>query len=158
MYELPDIRWIIDRAAVVDTIVAFANAIDAQDWQKWRSHLADEIDIDYSEFRGETSRRVTAEEYIKQRVEGLAGLRTLHVSTNHEVTIKRDGAKCKSVYRIYRLDPDREAGQNRLDTGGNYFHSLIATDRHWLITGVKQTLVIVRGNTQVHGALRDTSQ
>ncbi|MEG4962314.1 MULTISPECIES: hypothetical protein [unclassified Microcoleus] len=52
MYELPDIRWIIDRAAVVDTIVAFANAIDAQDWQKLRSHLADQIDIDYSEFRG----------------------------------------------------------------------------------------------------------
>ena len=65
MYELPDIRWIIDRAAVVDTIVAVANAIDAQDWQKVRSHLADEIDLDYSEFRGETPRRVTAEEYIK---------------------------------------------------------------------------------------------
>lgn len=158
MYELRNIRWIIHRAAVVDTIVAFANAIDAQDWQKLRSHLADEIDIDYSEFRGETPRRVTAEEYIKQRVEGLAGLRTLHVSTNHEVTIKRDAAKCKSVYRIYRLDPDRESGQNRLDTGGNYFHSLIQTDRHWLITGIKQTVVIVSGNPQVHNALRDTSQ
>ncbi len=51
MYELRDIGWIIDRAAVVDTIVAVANAIDAEDWQKVRSHLADEIDIDYSEFR-----------------------------------------------------------------------------------------------------------
>ncbi|MBD1826725.1 nuclear transport factor 2 family protein [Microcoleus vaginatus GB1-A2] len=158
MYELPELRWIIDRTAVVDTIVAFANAIDAQEWQKLRSHLADEIDIDYSEFRGETPRRVTAEEYIKQRVEGLAGLRTLHVSTNHEVTIKSDTAKCKSVYRIYRLDPDRKSGQNRLDTGGNYFHTLIQKDRHWLITGIKQTVVIVSGNTQVHSALRDTSQ
>lgn len=52
MYELRDIRWIIARAAVVDTIVAVANAIDAEDWQKLRSHLADEIDIDYSEFLG----------------------------------------------------------------------------------------------------------
>ncbi|MEG3933076.1 MULTISPECIES: hypothetical protein [unclassified Microcoleus] len=50
MYELQDIRWIIDRAAVVDTIVAFANAIDAPDWQKLRSHLAGERDIDSSEF------------------------------------------------------------------------------------------------------------
>ena len=105
MYELPDIRWIIDRAAVVDTIVASANAIDAQDWQKLRSHLADEIDIDYSEFRGETPRRVTAEEYIKQRVEGLAGLRTLHVSTNHEVTIKRDVAKCSLCTAFIDLTP-----------------------------------------------------
>ena len=80
MSELLDIRSIIDRTAVIDTIISFANAFDAKDWQKLRSHLANEIDIDYSEFRGEPPRRVTAEEYIKQRVEGLAGLLTLHVS------------------------------------------------------------------------------
>ena len=155
--EMLPIRWIIDRAGVIDTIIGFANAFDAKDWQKVRSHLADEIDIDYSEFRGETPRRVTAEEYIKQRVEGLAGLRTLHVSTNHEVTLNNNTAECKSAYQIYRLDPTRES-QNRFDTAGNYFHSLIQTDGLWLITGIKQTVVIVSGNTQVHGALRDTSQ
>jgi SnoaL-like domain len=158
MYELPEIRWIIDRTAVIDTIIAVANTLDAQDWQKLRSHLADEIDIDYSEFRGEPPRRVTAEEYINQRVEGLAGLVTLHVSTNHEVTVKRNAAKCKSVYRIYRLDSTREPGQNRLDTGGNYVHTLIQKDGQWLITGIQQTVVIVNGNTQVHGALRSRSQ
>jgi|GEM_PF-3267646 len=52
MYELPEIRWIFDRAGVVDTIIAFANAINAPDWQKLRSHLAGERDIDSSEFRG----------------------------------------------------------------------------------------------------------
>lgn len=158
MYELPEIRSIVERAAVIDAIVAFANAIDAKDWQKVRSHLADEIDIDYSEFRGETPRRITAEEYIKQRVEGLAGLLTLHVSTNHQVTIHHNTAKCQSAYQIYRLHPSREAGQNRLDTAGNYFHSLIqTTNGHWLIDGIKQTVVIAIGNPQVHGALRGTS-
>ena len=158
MYELPEIRWIVNRAAVIDAIVGFANAIDAKDWDKLRSHLADEIDIDYSEFRSETPRRVTAEAYIKQRVEGLAGLRTLHVSTNHEVTIHNNTAKCQSAYQIYRLDPSRQAGENRLDTAGNYFHSLIqTTDGHWLIDGIKQTVVIVSGNPQVHGALRGKS-
>ncbi len=156
MYKLPEIRSIIDRAAIVDTIISFANAFDAKDWQKVRSYLADEIDIDYSEFRSETPRRVTAEEYIKQRIEGLAGLRTLHVSTNHEVTINNNTAKCQSAYQIYRLDPTRES-QNRLDTAGNYFHSLIQIDKHWLIAGIKQTVVIVSGNPQVHGALRGTS-
>ncbi|MFS8117862.1 MAG: hypothetical protein ACMG55_05135 [Microcoleus sp.] len=29
MYELPEIRLIVERAAVIDAIVAFANAIDA---------------------------------------------------------------------------------------------------------------------------------
>ncbi|MCW6049822.1 nuclear transport factor 2 family protein [Microcoleus sp. A2-C5] len=157
MYELPEIRWIVNRAAVIDAIVAFANAIDAKDWDKLRSHLADEIDIDYSDFRSETPRRVTAEAYIKQRVEGLAGLQTLHVSTNQEVTLNNDTAKCQSAYQIYRLDPTRKLGENRLDTAGNYFHSLIQTDGHWLIDGIKQTVVILSGNPQVHGALRGTS-
>ena len=157
MCELPNIRWIVERAAIVDAIVAFANAIDAKDWDKLRSHLADEIDIDYSDFRNETPRRVTAEAYIKQRVEGLAGLRTLHISTNHEVTLNKNTAKCLSAYQIYRLDPTRKLGENRLDTAGNYFHSLIQTDGHWLIDGIKQTVVIVSGNPEVHGALRGTS-
>ncbi len=156
MYEMPEIRWIVERAAIVDAIVAVANAFDAKDWQKVRSYLADEIDIDYSEFRSETPRRVTAEAYIKQRVEGLAGLRTLHVSTNHEVTINNNTAECQSAYQIYRVDSTRES-QNRFDTAGNYFHSLIKTDKHWLIAGIKQTVVIVSGNSQVHGSLRGTS-
>ncbi|MEG4087351.1 hypothetical protein [Microcoleus sp. POL10_C6] len=46
MYELPEIRWIVNCAAVADIILAFANAIDAPDWQKLRSHLAGERDID----------------------------------------------------------------------------------------------------------------
>ncbi|MEG4444031.1 hypothetical protein QUB47_18120 [Microcoleus sp. AT9_B5] len=50
MYELPEIRWIVDRAGVVDTITAFANASDAPDWQKLRSHVAGARDIDSSEF------------------------------------------------------------------------------------------------------------
>lgn len=29
MYELPDICWIVNRAAVIDAIAGFANAIDA---------------------------------------------------------------------------------------------------------------------------------
>jgi|GEM_PF-4112803 hypothetical protein len=38
MYELPEIRWIVNRAAVIDGIVGFANAIDTKNWQKLRSH------------------------------------------------------------------------------------------------------------------------
>jgi hypothetical protein len=36
MYELPEIRLIVERAAVINAIVGFANAIDAKDWDKLR--------------------------------------------------------------------------------------------------------------------------
>ncbi len=156
MDESSNIRWVIERARVIDVIVGFANAMDAKDWQKLRTSLADEVDIDYSAFRGEAPRLVTAEEYVKQRVDGLAGLLTLHISTNHEVTILGDCASCQSAYRIYRLDPTRESGQSRLDTAGNYIHRLVQADGYWRINGIKQTVVLQSGNRQVHGALRNT--
>jgi hypothetical protein len=157
MQEISHIDWIIQRTKIIDTIVGFANAIDAKDkdWQKLRSYLANEIDIDYFEFRGEPPRQITTEEYIQQRVSGLTGLKTLHISTNHEVTIKGNYAECKSAYRIYRLDSSREFGENRLDKAGNYIHHLTQIDGYWRITAIKQTVVVIAGNRQVHGALRN---
>jgi SnoaL-like domain len=156
MQEISDIDLIIQRTKIIDIIVGVANAIDAKDWQKLRSYLANEINIDYFEFRGEPPGQITAEEYIQQRVSGLAGLKTLHISTNHEVTIRGNSAECKSVYRIYRLDPTRECEENRLDTGGNYIHQLTQIDGYWRITAIKQTVVFITGNRQVHGALRNS--
>jgi SnoaL-like domain len=155
MHEQSDVNWIIQRIKIIDTIVGFANAIDNKDWQKLRSHLATTINIDYFEFRGEPPGQITAEEYIQQRVSGLTGLKTLHISTNHEVTIRENCAECKSAYRIYRLDPNRESGENLLETAGNYIHQLTQIDGYWKITAIKQTVVIIAGNPQVHGALRN---
>lgn len=155
MQELCDINWMIQRTKIIDTIVGVANAIDDKNWQKLRAHLANEIDIDYFEFRGELPGQITAEEYIQQRVSGLTGLKTLHISTNHEVTITGNCAECKSAYRIYRLDPTSESGENRLDTAGNYIHQLTQIDGYWRITAIKQTVVVIAGNSQVHGALRN---
>ena len=157
MDELSEIRWLIERTKIIEIIVRFANARDEKDWQRLRTCLADEIDIDYSAFRGEAPKRITAEEYVQQRIDGLAGLLTLHISTNHEVTILLNGAQCKSAYRIYRLDPAREPGQARLDTAGKYTHHLIKANGQWRINAIQQTVVIISGNPEVHGALRGTS-
>lgn len=157
MDELSEIRWLIERTKIIEIIVKFANAMDEKDWQRLRTYLADEIDIDYSAFRGEAPKRITAEEYVQQRIDGLAGLLTLHMSTNHEVTIQQNGAQCKSAYRIYRLDPNREPGQAQLDTVGKYTHYLIKANGQWRINAIQQTVVIISGNPQVHGALRGTS-
>ncbi|MFW9259058.1 hypothetical protein [Nostoc sp. CALU 546] len=100
---------------------------------------------------------MTAEEYVQQRVDALSGLRTLHISTNHEVTIKENVASCKSAYCIYRVDPKLEAGQDRFDTPGNYLHQLVRVDREWRVNAIKQTVVVMSGNRQVHGAFRNIS-
>jgi hypothetical protein len=151
--ELSAIHWVIERSKIIDVIVGIANAMDEKNWEKLRKYLADEINIDYSEFRGEPPQQTTAEAYVQKRVEGLTGLKTLHISTNHEVAVSKNYARCLSAYRIYRFDPDCELGQDRLDTAGNYDHQLIQFKGEWRVTAIKQTVVMMTGNRRVHRGL-----
>jgi hypothetical protein len=152
--ENEQLSWLVNRTEIIETVVRFANAFDKRAWDALRSCLTDCIDTDYSQFRGQAPSQVTADEYIASRRQSLAGLRTLHISTNHEVRIDGSSAVCWSAYRIYRLDPSREPGQNRLDTAGNYEHGLIRTADGWRISSIRQTVTVQQGNTQVHGAFQ----
>lgn len=153
MSELLDIEWLIERNKIIDVIVGIANAMDEQNWQRLRGYLTDKIQVDYSEFRAELPGQITAEAYIQKRVEGLAGLKTLHISTNHEVTVIKKDAICRSAYRIYRFDRTYKSDRNRLDTAGNYEHRLVKVDGKWRVSAIRQTVVMLDGNRQVHKGL-----
>jgi hypothetical protein len=114
--------------------------------------LADELDVDYSEFRGEPPRRVGADEYVEARRSALRGLRTLHVSTNHEVRVTGDQATCHSAYHIQRVDP---VSGGRLESWGTYRHRLVRDADCWRVTGIVQRVVRIDGDRSVHGAFRD---
>lgn len=148
------LQHLLDRVAITDAVVGSANALDTQDWDRLRAYLADELRTDYSEFRGEAPAIVSADSYVEARRKGISGLRTLHISTNHQVEIDGDRAKCRSAYRIYRIDPARAPGENRLDTAGHYEHDLVRAPLGWRICGIKQTVVLREGASHVHGAFR----
>lgn len=146
------LRLLTHRTAIISTIVGIANAIDRRDWGKLRSLLANELDTDYSQFRGEPAGRVLADDYVASRKEGLQGVRTLHISTNHEVVVRGDEADCYSAYRIFRV---AEGGsEERLDTAGTYEHRLVRVGGSWLVRGIKQTVVVLSGDRSIHGAFR----
>ena len=151
-----DLQRLLDRAAVVETIVGIANALDLKEWPRVRSCLADELDIDYSEFRGEAPARISADPYVASREAGLRGVRSLHMSTNHEITIAGDGATCRSAYRIFRVAESDASG--RLDTAGHYEHRLVRVGGRWLVTSITQTVVVLDGERSVHGAFRDENR
>ena len=150
---MTDLR-LADRADIIDCIVRAAAAFDAQDWGALRACLADTLETDYSQFRGEPPATVSADAYVASRREGLAGLRTLHISTNHLVEASGDEATCRSAYRIFRVDPARPAGQNRLDTAGAYEHGLVRTADGWRICRIRQTVVVQDGDPAVHRGLK----
>ncbi len=142
-----------ERAAISDTILQFARALDLQDWDLCRSCFMDEIETDYADFRGQPPARVKAEDFVAFRREGLAGVRTLHLSTNHAIHIEGNRATCTSAFIIYRFRPN-EKGDSFYDSYGYYSHTLIKTAVGWKISQVKQTVLWNKGNPLVHGANR----
>lgn len=146
--------YLSDRTAIIDVIVGIANAFDTKDWKRLRSFLAQEIEVDYADFRGTPPTRITADTYVSSREAGLLGLTTLHLSMNHEVQVEHDEATCRSAFCIYRQDPQAATGENRLDSAGHYRHHLVRCETRWKVTHIVQSVIWVEGNRALHGAFR----
>ena len=119
-----------DRAAVIDVVLGFARALDVKDWAACRRCFADEIETDYSDLRGEPPSTVKADDFVALRRTALERLKTLHLSTNHLVTVDGDRATCVSAAVIHRLRPEDGA---RFDTYCAYTHSLVRSASRWKI-------------------------
>ena len=143
---------LMDRAAVSNVVLEFAGSLDGKDWATCRRCLLDEIETDYSDLRGEPPSRVRADDFVAKRRVALERLKTLHLSTNHQVTVEGDRATCVSAGVIHRLRP--EDGE-RFDTYCTYTHSLARTPAGWKIAKIKQAVHWNTGNPEVHaGAQR----
>lgn len=139
------------RAAVSDVVLGFARALDAKDWEACRHCFLDEIETDYSDLRGESPSRVKADDFVAKRRSALERLKTLHLSTNHLVTVDGDRATCVSAAVIYRLRP---ADGERFDTYCTYTHTLVRTGAGWKISKVKQTVHWNTGNPDIHSGAK----
>ena len=144
---------LVDRQAIVDTVVRYAWALDMKDWEMARSCFADEIDVDYSDLRGPGPQRISAEDFVALRREALDHLKTHHLNTNHLVTLAGDTAICHSATLIHRLDSHRPS-ENTFDTLAHYTHTLVREPAGWKISAVKQSVAWSRGNPQIHSGAR----
>jgi SnoaL-like domain len=136
-----------DRAAVSELILLFARSLDVKDWEACRRCFLDELETDYSDLRGEPPALVRADDFVAKRRAALERLKTLHVSTNHLITVDGDRAACVSAAVIHRLRPD---DGERFDTYCTYTHTLARTPAGWKITKVKQTVHWNTGNPDIH--------
>jgi hypothetical protein len=142
---------LLDRAAVIEVVLSFAQTLDRKDWAACRRCFTDEIETDYSDLRGEPPSTVKADDFVALRRTALERLKTLHLSANHLVTLEGDRATCVSAAVIYRFRPD---DAERFDTYCAYTHTLARTASGWKISKVKQTVYWNTGNPYVHTGAR----
>ena len=139
MADEQSLTALTDRAAVSDLILELARSLDGKDWTICRRCFLDEIETDYSDLRGEPPSRVRADDFVAKRRVALERLKTLHLSTNHQVTVDGDRACCVSAGVIYRLRPE--------DT-----HSLVRTPAGWKIARSSEPFAATPRSTQALNA------
>jgi ketosteroid isomerase-like protein len=116
-----------DRLAVIDTVVAYATAVDTRDWTLFESLFTPDAAWEY-EAAGE---RHTGPDRITGRVRPSIDRldATQHLLTNHVVAVDGDTA----THTCYFLAQHIRAG-NRFLAAGRYADTLRRVDGRWLIS------------------------
>jgi len=145
---------VLSRQAVVDTVSRLCRAFDERDWIAMQACLAGRLDTDYSRSRGTPPARLTAEEFVRSRQSGLAGLHTQHLCCNHLVTFEDSRAHCRCDFIIHRW-PEQSADTQFFHTYGYYDFDLASSGREpWRIVSITQFAIRNEGSRELHGAYR----
>jgi 3-phenylpropionate/cinnamic acid dioxygenase small subunit len=126
-----------DRAAITDTAVQYATAIDAADWDRFSTLFTEQVHIDFS------SAGMPAADFPRGDFVGFArqGLEIWdarqHLSTNHEVEFDdHDGDR--AIMRSYMYAQHHMTGAPTFVMHGSYEHTMQRTPDGWRIARLVQ--------------------
>jgi hypothetical protein len=149
-----DLQALLDRAAISDTVNAYATGLDRRDWELYRSIFVKTIEMDFSSI-GMRSGTYKADEWVRNEKRLFAGFRaTQHTSTNHVHDIRGETATCTSNMQAEHFvtrEPDDglDDGQDRWTIGGYYINELVRTPVGWKLEKVTLMMTWQSGNREV---------
>lgn len=141
------LQRLVDRAAIIDVVCAFAVSLDTRNWELLRSTLADAIEVDYPDSVGVGT--YAAEDLVATAQKFFGRLdATLHISANHQVELDGDHASCVStLFASHYLASASEPKVQR--QVGYYTNHLKRQDGHWRILRTAQQQGWTEGNPEV---------
>ncbi|MCA2216974.1 nuclear transport factor 2 family protein [Jidongwangia harbinensis] len=142
------IRRIEDRHAIIDTVVAYAVAIDEADWAGFASTMTDPVHIDFSE-AGLPAADLPRDQFVGFASGALAGWTARqHLSPNHRVVfdgMDPDKATCYSYMYAQHYKKGAPGGEFYL-MRGSYDNELVRTADGWKIAALTQHVSWLEGN------------
>jgi ketosteroid isomerase-like protein len=125
------LQELTDRAAIVDTAVAYATAVDTRDWQTLRALFADDACWEYSA----TGERIFGPDAIVARISASVGRfdATQHLNGNHVAIVLGDEAEHTCYYHAQHVRVGLPGGEKFL-AGGRYDDRLRRTPNGWRFT------------------------
>lgn len=142
------VETLIARAEISDVVLRYATAIDTRDWDLYRSVFADEVDFDFSSFRG-TPARMKADEWVARVRRTQTGFdATTHYSSNHVIDVTGDAAICTS-YMVAHHELKAAPGGTSYTIGGHYVNRLRRMDGPWKIHACTLNVAWLEGNFHI---------
>lgn len=92
-----------DYHRILEVVTRFQLVFDQKNWDTFDELLADQLEVDYFQFRGEPLCMVSCHEYKGSRQQALSHLRLQHNLSNPLVRIEQDQAWLECNYQIYRF-------------------------------------------------------
>lgn len=92
-----------DYHRILEVVTRFQLVFDQKNWDAFDELLADQLEVDYFQFRGEPLCVVSCHEYKGSRQQALSHLRLQHNLSNPLIRIEQDQAWLECNYQIYRF-------------------------------------------------------
>ncbi|MFI7111683.1 nuclear transport factor 2 family protein [Nonomuraea sp. NPDC050227] len=140
------LQELADRTAIVDTVIAYATALDARDWETLGALFTDDACWEYSG----SGERLRGPEAIIARISASVERfdATHHLNGNHVATVHGDEAEHTCYYQAQHVRLGLPDGEKFL-AGGRYDDRLRRTPDGWRFTHRRITSVWSEGNPAV---------
>lgn len=140
------LQELIDRAAIVDAVLAYATALDTRDWQRLGGLFAEDACWEYSGSGDQLVGRDAIVARISTSLERFDA--THHLNGNHVVAVHGDEAEHTCYYQAQHVRLGLPDGEKFLG-GGRYDDRLRRTPDGWRFTHRRITSVWSEGNPAV---------
>lgn len=134
-----------DYHRILEVITRFQLVFDQKSWDDFDELLADQLEVDYLQFRGEPLCQVTCQQYKDSRQQALSHLKLQHNLSNPIIRIEQDQAWLECNYQIYRFSEN-----DCFHSFGRYRFALQKIQSQWRITQIHQSLTKNIGNPRIH--------
>ena len=149
------LQQIVNQQAIISTVNGYVEAADQRDWEACGVLFTNEVTMHHiTETNPELPQPGPEVVKTKDVMNQWAQLfdkfvSTLHMITNHSVTINGDEAVCESyVSAIHIAKPSLNAERHHLSYG-TYRHKLIRRGDRWLINEVNYNQLYALGNSAI---------
>jgi hypothetical protein len=142
---------LLDERAAIAVVDAIDREVDAKDWAALPARFAPQVRIDFSSLTGQPPATIPAAALLGAWQGNLTAAKTsLHLRTNHQVTLAGDRATVVSHgYAWNRMEGN---GDPMWEVWGTYEHGLVRDGAGWRVEAFTFRMTAQRGNAWV----RDT--